>query len=101
MAEAADDVVYPIAFTTFAASLRKTEDEVWTKLLARAHGREAQTPAGWHQLLTALKAGAAPASVPPTSASVATPDAAAVHAAVEAAVDAAVAAVEPHVSETN
>lgn len=46
---------FPVAFAVFAASLKRTPDEVWTIHLRTLHGRERHTHEQWVTLLDAQK----------------------------------------------
>lgn len=50
------DLEFPVPFKVFSASLVGTPDEIWTKLLQNAHGRENHLISDWQALLDALKA---------------------------------------------
>ena len=46
---------FPVAYATFAASLKGTPDEVWTKHFRSTHGALKMTYPAWQAALTAVK----------------------------------------------
>ncbi|MDA8249174.1 MAG: hypothetical protein M0Z28_08340 [Rhodospirillales bacterium] len=48
-------VEHPIPLAAFAASLKGTSDEVYTKLLRIRHGMEKHTTAEWRALIDAAR----------------------------------------------
>lgn len=53
---------FPIAFRVFAAKIRGTKDEIFTKLLLKLHGFEQNTLTSWKQRLEDLKNPPTPAA---------------------------------------
>lgn len=51
---AGHDVVFPIPFPVFAATLKSTSDEVFTHILRVRYGRENHLLTEWHEILVAL-----------------------------------------------
>jgi hypothetical protein len=49
------DIVFPVPLARFLPTLRKTHDEVWSRLLKTAHGNEKHTPAEWQALISKYK----------------------------------------------
>lgn len=46
---------FPIAFRHFAAALRGTDDEVWTRYLQIRHGRKNMTMTEWRRVHDSLR----------------------------------------------
>ena len=46
---------FPVPFAVFAATLRGTHDEVYTKLLKSMHGDRPRMPSDWHARLASVR----------------------------------------------
>jgi hypothetical protein len=50
-----DEQEFPIPLQRFVLSLRKTHEEVWSKLLKLDYAGQAHTPSEWRVILNAMK----------------------------------------------
>lgn len=46
---------FPVPLSRFLPTLRRTPDEVWSKLLQLNHSKEKLTMSGWKALLNTMK----------------------------------------------
>ena len=51
----APDVDFPVPLARFLPTLRKTHDEVWTRVLTNGHAKEKRTMKDWSALLDSYK----------------------------------------------